>query len=196
MNALAEIVFDDARGGRKPRSKWTLEVARELTVEDLPGLSQASATPAQRLLQIRHAHHNLARLVAQGLEGAEVSLITGYSQAYISNIQNDPAFAELLQYYATQREQVFVNVLERMKVLGVSTLEELQQRLEQEPGKFSNRELMELAETTLVKPQLAGAKGQGVAAGPGVGVNIEVKFVGAPSRDGDQALDITPGGAR
>lgn len=189
---LQELIFSDARGGRKPSVPLRVDIVRALVPGDIAALSGAVAAPAQRLLQIRHAHHNLAQLIAKGLAGGEIALVTGYSPAYISSIQNDPAMAELIQYYAIQREQVFVDVLERLKALGLNSVDEIQQRLEAEPEKWSRRELMELAELALIKPQVASARGGAVsAAGPGV--SIEVKFVGAGQAASAAPIDITPG---
>lgn len=186
-----EVTFGDARGGRRASAPLMLEVARVLEPGDLQALGGAVAAPAQRLLQIRHSHHQLARLLCEGREQAEVSLLTGYAPSYISSLQNDPAFAELLTYYAIQREQVFIDTVEALKGLGLNTMAELQRRLEEAPEKFSNREIMEALELLLVKPMAAQAKGPiGGQIGPAPSINIS--FVGASP----QTLDITPRGDR
>lgn len=186
--APQEVTFGDARGGRKPCAPLAFEVLRALEPGDLQALSEAVAAPAQRLLQIRQPHHALARLLCEGRDQVEVSLITGYSPAYISSIQNDPAFAELMGYYGTQREQVFIDTLERLKSLGLTSAQELARRLEEAPEKFSNREIMELTELALVKPVAAANTGKGQGAGAGAGVSIQVSFVGT----GPQPIDVTP----
>jgi hypothetical protein len=190
-------VLPPAQGGRKPSVPLTVEVVRELTPDDLPALEGATPSSGQRLLQIRNSHHALARLLAQGTKQEEASLITGYSPAYISTLKNDPAFEELLSYYATQREQIFVDVLERMKSLGLSTLEELQHRLETEPEKWQRRELMELAELMVVKPMAAKLGAQGPGGGNGVTVNVsfvatKAKPVTEGGVDFQELRDITP----
>lgn len=185
--ASREITFDSAQGNRRG-VPLAIDFIRALEPDDVRGLSGAVAAPARPLLQLRHIHHQLAMLICQGTDNCEVALITGYAPAYISKLQGDPAFQELIQYYATQREQVFVNVLERLKCLGLTSAEELARRLEEQPEKFTNREIMELTELALVKPTEAIAKGK--AQGQGTpGVNISVSFVGT----GPQPIDITPG---
>lgn len=197
MNALApqhaprvelapqELTFGDARG-KRPGTPLAIEVVRALTPEDLQALGEAVAAPAQRLLQIRAPHHQLARLLCEGRDQAEVSLMTGYTPSYISTIQNDPAFAELLNYYSIQREQVFIDTLERLKDLGLTAAAEIQRRIEEAPEKFSNREVMELMELALVKPAEAKANAKG---GPsGAGADIRISFVAAEPR----TIDITP----
>jgi len=63
----------------------------------------------------------------------------------ISILKKDPAFAELIEYYKTQKDEAYVNVHERLAVLGLSSVEELAERLEDAPEGFTNRELMELS---------------------------------------------------
>lgn len=192
---LGEVLLGSARGGKKPRSPLFVSVLRSLGPEDVPALLSAPevAAPRPTLSAIRHSHHQLARLIASGMPQVQIGLTLGYSQTYISNIKHDPAFTELVEHYAANREQIFVDVLERMKILGMNTLEELQNRLETEPEGWTKRELMELAKLTIVDPMVRGAAG-GFAgsAGNGGAVNIEVKFVSA---DGPQGpiIDITAG---
>lgn len=168
-----------SRGGRVPRRvKW--EVVRSLRVpDDLPLLLERTPVPGgpSVLKQIRHSHHQLARLIATGVDDAEAALITGYSPSYISKIKGDPSFHSLLSYYHEQREQIFVDVVERMRTLGLSTLDELQNRLEEEPDEWSRRELMEMAELMLVKPAAARTNLNVAAPAPQVAVNV--RFVTA-----------------
>jgi hypothetical protein len=87
----------------------------------------------------------LARLVAQGTREGEISLVTGYSLPYISNIKTDPAFGELVAYYKSQVSEVYLDVHARLAVLGLDSVDELQDRLATAPDEFTTRELMELA---------------------------------------------------
>lgn len=180
-----------ARGGRRPaRSDLTIEIVRSLTESDLPKLVSPDPLHSKPIpiQQLRSSHHQLAQLLAQGRPDNEVALITGYSPSRISILRSDPTFSELLASYQSIREKVFVDTLERMKVLGLSTLDELQERLEAEPHKWSNRELMEMADLMLVKPKLPTPMGQSSALGgvaiatsgspnSAVGVAINVQFV-------------------
>jgi hypothetical protein len=170
-----------ARGGRKTAKPLEVEVVRELTPDDLPSLRQGFAPSQRSLTTIRHSHHQLAQLLARGTTQSDAALITGYSPSYISVIKDDPAFAELLSHYASVSEEKFADVLERMRSLGLSTLDELQSRLELEPENWSARELMEMAELLLVKPmrqQAVIASASGGSSGP-AGVQVQVNFVTA-----------------
>jgi hypothetical protein len=178
---VPEFDLGSARGRRPKELIFT--IVRSLTEDDLGALQAPSALgsapiPIQAL---RASHHQLAQLLAQGRPDTEISLITGYSASRISILKSDPTFSELLASYRNVREKVFVDTLERMKVLGLSTLDELQERLESAPEKWSNRELMEMAELML-KPQFPTA-GSGFGAGPGAAsggvppVTVAVQFI-------------------
>jgi len=186
-----------ARGAsRRPKADLTFEVIRSLTAEDMAELETPSPLGSQPLpiQQLRASHHQLAQLLAQGRPDQEVSLITGYSPSRISILKKDPTFQELLASYREIREQVFADTLERMRVLGLSTLDELQERLESSPERWSNRELMEMADLMLVKPQRAQ---QGLSGGTASGaspVSINVQFVESKTPaltiEGEQPLSL------
>lgn len=168
------------RGGRRPAPILMVEIVGPITEADMPKLISPDSlgTAPIPIKALRASHHNLAQLLSRGIPDVEVSLITGYSQSRISILKRDPSFAELMAGYKEVREHAFVDVLERMKILGLSTIDELQERLETEPEKWSNRELMELADLLLIKPKTA-APGTGQGSGAGTGTVINVQFVQA-----------------
>jgi hypothetical protein len=168
----------DARGRRPATVEY--EVLRELGDSDI-ALANGEAglgTPIPAIQRLRHAHHQLARVLASGVKAVEASYITGYTQSRISILKADPAFQELLAYYAEQREAQYLDVHQRLAVLGTSTAEELQERIDEQPEKFTNRELMELIELTL-PTQKAGAKAQASGA-PALPPVVNIQFVSAP----------------
>lgn len=170
------------RARRGGEAGLTVMVARPLTDEDLPLLlgPLTQALPAKPgLASIRYSHHQAARLITQGLDLAEVAEITGYAPSTLRSLQSDPAFCELLAFYATGDRESHNDVLEQMSSLGRSALNELLERLEAKPQEFSKRELLELAEKMLTPTQLA-ARSNSLGASPMVSVNV--KFV-APSTD-------------
>lgn len=180
---LEELDLGSARGGKKPRRELSLEVVRELEEADLEAIAQPPAVGAvvPTVKALRYSHHRLAELLAAGKPQGEISLITGYSQSYISNIKGDPAFQELVQYYASQKEQVFIDAMTRLKLVGLDATGKLHELLEAEGKTWTARELVEIIEATLLKPAaIAKAPGPGQAqAAPGNGFNLTVKFVGA-----------------
>jgi hypothetical protein len=188
---IDEIIFGSAQGARRSRCETeplVVSVVRALTEDDIPALTNPPLTEnvstRQPIQNITYAHHSLAQLIVQGKPIGEVSLITGYSPSYVHGLQRDPAFKELLDYYGQHREKVFVDALERMKALGLATLDELQRRLVEEPDSFARRELMELSELMLIKGAKAGPGGPVGAGGQssgghvaGTAVAVTVKFV-------------------
>lgn len=183
---LDELDLGSARGGRKPSSPMSVQVVGGLGQDDLEELANPGpvASPGQAIAKISHSHHQLAQLLAKGVVQEEASLITGYSPAYISRLKNeDPAFQNLMAHYGQEREAVFVDVLERMKSIGLSSLDELQARLADDPAGWSRRELMELAELLLIKPgQGRGQFASGGSGGPAVSVNVKFVTAQVPER--------------
>ena len=183
-------MMESARGGRGAKAPRLVdaEIVRGLEPKDLALLASPPpvAAPTGQLSRLSHSHHQLAQLLARGVPGVEASLITGYSQSRISVLRTDPAFQELLEHYGAQRELANIDVLDRMRALGIDSLEELQARLESNPDGFSARELMELTELLLVKGRAAPGSRQGGGpsggAGTGAGVVLNVKFVTAEQR--------------
>lgn len=169
--------------GRRP-APLELSFVRELNEGDLEVLLNppAKGVVTSPIARLRHTHHLLARCLAEGRKPSEVSLITGYSLSRISILQNDPSVKELVAYYAENAAEQYLDVHARLAALGVSTLEELQERLEAEPEKFTQNQLMQLAELTLdrsVAPPKGGGKGGGAGA-PAVNFNISFETPSAP----------------
>ena len=189
--ALLDSITLGARGaGRKPRTEVQWDVVRPLAEGDLPTLLSPPpvAAEAQHRVQMRSTHHLLAQVLAKGTDETEAALITGYSISYISVLKGDPAFQELIDTYSQERKAIFVDVLERMRALGIATLEELQHRLETEPARFSNREMMEMTKLLLVETGHAS----GPKAGGGNAPVVQISFV--QSEGVRPIIDVTPSG--
>jgi hypothetical protein len=191
------------RGGRKPIKSSPVEFVREVTDGDLGQLANpvpvALGTPAVTVL--RNSHHNIARLLAEGRKPGEVATITGYSASRISILQNDPAFAELVHYYAGQAEQQYVDVHSRLAQLGTDTVEVLQDRVLDTAEQLSVKTLLDIASFSLdrsVAPpkRTAGdANGQTVGVGPVVNISFvqpNGRFDHIPLPSDKQAPDQAP----
>ena len=146
MDLGLELKPPPARGRRA--MKLNIAKKRDLTEADVNALwdipEGGLESQTNQVLKIRNTHHALARLLAEGRKQVEVSSITGYSPSYISSIQNDPAFKNLVAYYKGQVEETFVSVHERLAALSMLSAEELQARLTENPDDFTIRELNEL----------------------------------------------------
>lgn len=122
-----------------------LAFRRDLNAGDLAALATGSlGSGAPAVLKLRHSHHALARLIAEGKENVEAAAITGYTPGRVSILKADPAFQELVAYYKNQVEELFIDFHERLRNLGFDSIEELSDRLENDPKSFRNNEIMEL----------------------------------------------------
>lgn len=188
MELLEELVLGSPRGGRRQSAALAIEIVRPLTQADIPLLANPPAVGSKFKppAQLRHSHHQIARLIASGRPDSEISLITGYNPAYISGLKGGQDFRELVRYYEAQKDLIFVDVLERMKVMGLNTLEEIQRQFDEDPSVFTTQQKIDLVELLLLKPIAAQARqpatsGQGSA----VGVTVNVSFVAG----NDQPVD-------
>lgn len=182
------FAFPTAKGGGKRRSAEfvSFRVVRELYPSDVASILEGNAnvpTVLPSLKSIRSSHHQLAQLLSQGIADEDAALMTGYTPSYISRIKGDPTFSGLMSHYSAIREIAFVDVVARMKALGVDALEELQERLADDPAKFSNREIQEIVELMLVKPMTSRGSGMGgnVSSGSSPTINISFKSSGSES---------------
>lgn len=198
---LSEIGLGEAPAG-PPVTKEPMYV-RDLTADDIASLSKRAAygsQPGQLIQKLRAPHHTLARLVAEGKKHPECAIVTGYGVEYISMLERDPAFQELVSYYREQIAPAYVNVHERLASLGTMAMEIIQERMS-DPDKVKTmttgqlREIMNDALDRSVAPSKAGAPGFGGGA-PQVAPAININFVAAPqlpdARTPTRVIDLTP----
>jgi len=162
---------------------------RHLTEADVAQMwADGGASPLPRIKALRYNHHLLAKAVAGGKSLLECSRISGLTASRVSDLKNDPAFQELVSFYAEELHEIYVDVHARMAAFGTSVMEELQDRFEQEPEKFTKRELLEIF-TTMADRSIPTAKGgpkPGQATGaPGGALNLQINFVGASPEPSD-----------
>lgn len=163
--------------GRRELPPPELEFHRELAPEDAAAALAAgpeAGTPVP-LGRIRAHHHLLARLLGEGRTAADCSRITGFTPSWISTLQTNPAFAELIDHYRGEVTEKYLDVHTRLAGLGASAVEELQDRLETDPNQFSVRALKEVAEMALdrsVAPPKAARGGPVVGAASGLAISI------------------------
>lgn len=171
---------------RLERRDYGLRIVRALTADDLyllegkPPVAGAyqKRRKAERV-RIRHTHHRLAEMIVQGgVTLPEMSVVSGLTPRRIMQLKNEPEFRELVNSYEKKKEKIFVDVMERCKILGMSMIEEVQQRLEEDPGSFSNRELLEGIDQIMCKLP-ASLKAPVNGNGGGNSVEVNVKFVTA-----------------
>lgn len=141
----------DVKTRGRTMSPLELEIISSISEEDLLNRSEGAlvSSEAPTLSRIRGIHHEIARLLASGLKPADVSAVTGYSLSRISILQKDPSFRELLSFYESKSDEVFVDVRKRMAVLGLDAASELADRLENKPETLSNSQLIEITKASL-----------------------------------------------
>lgn len=176
----SELMIPDARGGRRASGPLVVEVVRSLEPGDIPTLLAGVKGPgAPTVQQLRYNHHRLAQALAAGASYHEAGLLTGYAYGTVARLaSSDPAFRELVAHYRDVKALVFVDAMERLKALGLTALEELQQQMDERPESFTIQQKMEVVEMALVKTR----QGQGASSGPGAGgggagVSVNINFV-------------------
>lgn len=125
------------------------EVVRELRDADLVLLGQqpVAARNGTALRRLRQSHHKVARLLADGLEPAEVALVSGYSLSRVYVLSTDPSFKELVSFYKENKDKEYEDFHARLAMLATDATQELHARLDEEPDKMSNEFLADLVKT-------------------------------------------------
>ena len=178
LEYLESLVLGQNRGSRN-REPLVIAASRPLTQADLPALVDPPALASKpKVHALRHSHHQIARLIAIGKPDVEIALITGYDPAYICNLKRGQDFAELVSHYAGQRDLAFTEVMDRMKQMGLDTIDEIQRRFAEDPTSFTNTQLMDLTELMIIKPMRASAPPQSGGFAPTGPVNIQINVAG------------------
>jgi len=130
-------------------SSLDFEVARELRPSDLVLLATNASIQPIDIKKLSNRHHALARLIAAGTPHYEAAIVTGYQPSRVSILLGDPAFEELIEFYKSKVDEVFVNTMEQIAGLSQDVLEELRDRLQDKPEDFSIGQLQNLMTATL-----------------------------------------------
>lgn len=187
--ALVEEIslFPDRRTGR-PAIPLTLAFSRPLVAADA-GRALPPA-PAPTLQKLRARHHMVARLLAEGRRPGDVAAIVGYNRQMVTLLQADPAFQQLVAFYSERTDAAYVGVHERLAVLGTTAAEVLQDRLEESPQAFTNKDLRELMGEAYER-SVAPAKGPRPGAGGPAAVSVNISFVSSPQGAAPVGVTLT-----
>ena len=144
-----------------------MEVVRELVPEDLRQLAGAPKVGVPVLQRLRATHHRQAALMAEGKSITEVAMIVGCTTARLVQLQNDPAFAELVHYYQDQIITAQLSDAARLKDkivdLGEMAVDEMTERMEDDERRKRMhvgdlRKIAEFAmDRTVAPPQVAAS---------------------------------------
>lgn len=122
------------------------ELVRELAPADFALLaSERGSAETRPIAKLRDRHHALARCLAQGMKNNEAAAITGYDPSRISILKADPTFRELVEQYSRVEDSVMADFTDRATTLSLSAMNEIQDRLEDDPETFSVPTLLEVA---------------------------------------------------
>lgn len=179
LGLLLDSPLPGGTRGRPPKQDFFAIFDRELSEDDLPALHSPPAVPAASLEKLRHVHHEAAKLLANGNKDIDVALVVGMTPARIWQLKQDPAFQELLSFYSEQKEAVFADALEQLKNLGLTALQEIQERLVERPESFSLREVLDVMKESFDR---SAAPSKGVPRGGANGtatVAVNLQFVKA-----------------
>lgn len=184
-----------ARPGRPARDILQLRVIRELTSEDVAAPQLPAPQRVRPLGELKHAHHQLARLMAEETDHYTASAITGYSSSTIWRLQQDPMFQELVEHYREHIDGQHLEAHQRLAHTGMLALEEIQRRLLEEPDRHSNKDLRDIAELTFdrsIAPSKGAPRGMAPPGGAPQGVQLVVQFVEPKARADATVIDVTP----
>lgn len=95
------------------------------------------------LRAIRHTHHRLAQYLAMGMDETKAAKLCNYQPQYVSHLKADPAFAELLAYYANNVKEEYADFVSASKDLSMDMLGRLREFLETEPERLTPQMVLE-----------------------------------------------------
>lgn len=131
---------------KAPKPPLVGKVVREITESDihLASVVKAESQPSQ-LQRITDRHHALARNLAQGMKVKEAAFAIGMGEVRASQVSQSPAFQELLTFYREKVDRKFESTVEHMAGLSRDATILLRERLEDNPDRFSNNELLRIS---------------------------------------------------
>lgn len=119
-------------------------IERELTDDDLESLKEDRGTKAPALVRLSTRHHQLARSLAEGMSSGDAAIECGYTGARVSILLADPTFVELVTHYKRVVDSAYMDLQKRLASIAVDAAAVLEDRLETDPERFENVELMKI----------------------------------------------------
>lgn len=119
-------------------------------VRDLRPDDDSPAARPRQLTRLRDSHHQVARLIAAGLQTQEVSRITGYSISRLSWLQQqDPAFKELVEFYRQDRREEQMTIESRLLGVALDAVQTFHERMLDDPDSLAPATVLEAAKVLL-----------------------------------------------
>lgn len=163
-----------------------LEYVRDIRPEDLAVLDAPRPTGQPPTVQrLRDSHHAAARAFALGETPQGVAAITGYSGAYLSILQRDPAFQGLVHHYRVETNAGFADVQARANLLTLDAMSVVAERLAERPDEVTLMQAQKIAEAW------ADRTGHGPSS-KSVNVNVNVELATRLQRARERAALPVP----
>ena len=179
------------RRGRRAGS-FDFEVLREVRASDLVAQESAEAGVVVPLKKLTARHHSVARLLAVGTSPGAAAIAVGLDNAYLSTLQNDPAFKDLVKFYSNKTEEAFFDTMQNLSDFSQEVMTELRDRLETTPEDFQVRDLTKLLTDTLDRTGHGPTSTQNTNVNINLGERLDAARQRALALRMAEAQDITP----
>jgi len=128
---------------QNPKTPEVLSVDA-LSEEELPVIQEYRAVEQNRprLEKIRAVHHKIAQMLASGMREMDVAAATGKHFNTITTLKKDPSFRELMEHYQEEEHAIWVDVRQRAAQLGMSAIEAIEERVEENPEDIPTKTLL------------------------------------------------------
>lgn len=156
----------DLRTVGRASKPLVVEGVRELAPADILSLQVETGERPKEIKKLRQRHHALAKALASGIPDGDAAIFCGYTQSHVSILKADPSFKELLEFYSRMQENEYRELHEKIAALGEDSVDEITQRLEDNPDDFSIGQLLEVSKLALDR------SGYGPQTSTNVNVNI------------------------
>ncbi len=113
----------------------------DLLLLDSDARVKVGAPPIER---IRPRHHALAKSLARGMRPGIAAATHGFSVSRVSILASDPTFKELVEHYRREEQHDYANVQERLTGITVAAMDELAERIEEDPKSVPTAQLTRL----------------------------------------------------
>lgn len=133
LEGIGEVIAESS-SDRVPFVTCTIEDV--LQPEDMAGYVNADGNlPARKsdekdIAVIRARHHQVARLLAQGLGEGIVAELTGYQASYVSTLKQAPNMIELIEHYRLPGDTATKAIGEKLRLVADMSLERLVEKIE------------------------------------------------------------------
>jgi len=107
---------------------------------------QLGSTNQRELKKIRNHHHRIAKMLAKGVDHATIAEQTGMTIQRVTVLACDPSMAELVAHYGDHGVEIVIDMHEQYRATTGIALEELQDRLEEQPEEFTAMQLLDVVE--------------------------------------------------